>query len=61
MKFLKTCWHIVKNDFYKLFQEFYENVVNLEGLNSSFIVLIPKANNSVRANDFRPISLLSIS
>jgi hypothetical protein len=23
-KFLKTCWHIVKNDFYKLFQEFYE-------------------------------------
>jgi hypothetical protein len=60
-KFLTACSHIVKNDFYKLCQEFYENAVDLKRLNSSFIALIPKANNSVRVNDFRPISFLSIS
>jgi hypothetical protein len=59
--FLKICWHLVEGDFYNLCQDFFDNSLNLEGLNNSFITLIPKVNNLVRVNDFRPISLLNIA
>jgi hypothetical protein len=58
--FLKSCWHLVKSDFYDLCKDFFDNSLNLEGLNSSYISLIPQVNNPVRVNDFRPISLLNI-
>lgn len=58
-KFLKTCWHIIKEDFYQLFDDFYNGQISLLAINSSFITLIPKINNPVHANDFRPISLLN--
>jgi hypothetical protein len=57
--FLKSCWHIIKTDFYKLCQDFYDGTVSLDSINSSFITLVPKVNNPVRVNDYRPISLLS--
>lgn len=57
-KFLR---HIIKIDFYKLCHDFYDGNINLDGINTSFIALIPKVNNPVRVNDFRPISLLSIA
>lgn len=60
-KIIKSCWHIIKMDFYNLCQDFYRVDVNLEGLINSFITLIPKVNNPVKVNDFRPISLLNIS
>jgi hypothetical protein len=41
-----------------LIQDFYDEKVALESINSSFITLIPKGDSHVSANDFRPISLL---
>jgi hypothetical protein len=57
--FLKKCWPIIKNDFYKLCNEFYEGQVSLQAINSSLITLIPKVNNPSSTSDFRPISLLN--
>jgi hypothetical protein len=57
--FLKKCWPITKNDFYKLCNDFYEGQVSLQAINSSLITLIPKVNNPSSIGDFRPISLLN--
>ena len=43
--FMKKCWNMIKENFYKLCHEFFEGTVNLESINSSFITLIPKVNN----------------
>jgi hypothetical protein len=60
-KFLKSCWSIIKNDFYKLCHDFFDCSVSLEGLNTSFIIMIPKVSNPVTISDYRPISLLNIA
>jgi len=38
--------------------EFHHNGKLVKGINSTFIVLIPKVDNPQRLNDFRPISLV---
>src|SRR3954468_24975800 len=58
--FLKKCWAIVCEDFYKLAQEFYDGTAKLEGLHGSFITLVPKKANPEAISDFRPISLTSV-
>lgn len=57
--FIKKCWPLIKNDIYRLFQEFYQNKVNLSLINSSFIVLVQKVSSPVIGSNFRPISLLN--
>jgi hypothetical protein len=59
--FMKKCWHIVKNDFYKLCEDFFEGQGSLEGINNSYITLIPKKHNPETINDYEPISLMNIS
>lgn len=58
--FLKICWPVVKYDFYRLCQEFWEGKVNLQSINDSYITLIPKTLSPEGPNDYRPISLLNI-
>ena len=57
--FLKTCWQIIKHDFYKLREDFYEGGLDIESLNARFITLIPKIHVPETANDYRPITLLN--
>ena len=59
--FHKKCWPIIKQTFYDLCTKFYNDNLNLERINSSFITLVPKINNPETVNDFRPISLLNCS
>jgi hypothetical protein len=59
--FFKKCWHIISDDFYRLYECFYSGNINLECINGSYIVLITKKDNPQTANDFRPISLLNLS
>jgi hypothetical protein len=59
--FIKKCWHIIKYDFYRLCDEFWEGRVNLQSINDAFITLVPKNNSPKGPNDYRPISLLNIS
>lgn len=59
--FLKRCWQIIKEDFYKLCSNFFHGNINLQSINTSFITLVPKGNSLESVNDFRPISLLNCS
>jgi len=60
-EFLKKCWPIVKQDFYKFCGDFFDDNLCLKSINSSFITLIPKTDNARQSSDFRPISLLNSS
>ena len=57
--FLKTYWHVIKEDFYNLCNQFRAGNLNLESINESFITFIPKINARTLVNDFRPIMLLN--
>jgi hypothetical protein len=43
--FIKSCWDIIKEDFYTLCFDFFNGSLDLETINCSFITLIPKVNN----------------
>jgi hypothetical protein len=57
--FLKSCWDIIKSDFYQFCEDFWDRKVSIQCLNSSFITLIPKTLAPETVNDYRPISLLN--
>lgn len=57
--FMKKCWHIIKWDYYKLCNDFFNGLIDIKGINSSFITLVPKVHCPETVNDFRPISLLN--
>jgi hypothetical protein len=57
--FLKKCWPVIEGDFYALCDEFYSSSVSLEGLNTSYITMIPKTNSPETVTDYRPISLMN--
>jgi hypothetical protein len=59
--FIKKCCPIIKYDFYRLCDEFWNGALNLQSINDAFITLVPKNNSSEGPNDYRPISLLNIS
>jgi hypothetical protein len=57
-KFLKSCWSIIKADFYKLCQDFFDYSVSLEEINTSYIIMISKVSNPVTISDYRPMTNL---
>ena len=57
--FFKKCWNIIKEDVYQLCNDFFSRQVDPQAINTSFIALIPKNNNPITPNDFRPISLMN--
>jgi hypothetical protein len=58
--FIKTCWPIIKYDFYCLCHDFWEGNVNLQSINDAFITLVPKIHSPQCASDYQSISLLNI-
>lgn len=60
-EFIKGCWSLVANDFYKLLENFFNGEVCLKSINNSHIVLIPKKDGPQGVSDYRPISLLNTS
>ncbi|GKV49125.1 hypothetical protein SLEP1_g55890 [Rubroshorea leprosula] len=57
-QFIREMWEVLKEDIVGFIQEFHENGKLVRGLNESFIVLIPKKENPLELEDFRPISLI---
>lgn len=55
--FYKTFWDTTKQDVLQLCQSFCGGQVNLEGINQAHIVLIPKKDDVLTVDGFRPISL----
>jgi len=60
-EFLKASWEVIKEDMHSLCQSFFSTEVCLNSINNSFITLIPKVQQPLSVNDYRPISLLNIS
>lgn len=57
--FIKRCWPVIAQDFYDLYEAFYDGMVCVQRINRSYITLVPKKDSSEGVNDYRPISLLS--
>jgi hypothetical protein len=58
--FLKRCWPIIKNHFYRLAKDFHDEKLNIQPINGSLITLVPKKLAPEEVNDYRPISLTSV-
>nr|KAJ0220562.1 hypothetical protein LSAT_V11C200090910 [Lactuca sativa] len=56
--FLKQHWEVIGGDFYLAVKHFEATRYIDKGCNSSFITLIPKVQDPITINDFRPISLI---
>lgn len=56
--FIKENWCNMKGEVMQMMEEFFEHGRIVKGLNSSFIVLIPKKEGSKSFEEYRPISLI---
>jgi len=56
--FIRKFWDVMKDDFMTILTEFHRNGKLTNGLNSTFIALIPKVHSLQCLNDFCPISLV---
>uniref|UniRef100_A0A0E0DBU3 Uncharacterized protein n=1 Tax=Oryza meridionalis TaxID=40149 RepID=A0A0E0DBU3_9ORYZ len=59
--FMKKCWHIIAQNYYRLAAHFHAECTDLEILNSSYITLVPKKNSLETVNDHSPISIMGLS
>ncbi|GLT40907.1 hypothetical protein SLA2020_150050 [Shorea laevis] len=57
--FIRSIWSVVEKDIVDFVQEFSSNGKLVRGLNSSFIVLVPKKDNPVDLKDYRSINLIN--
>lgn len=58
--FFKACWNIVKQDVLNVVEDSKRKKTILKALNTSFISLIPKQDNALMPNKFRPIALCDV-
>lgn len=61
IEFIRKFWPKLYKDFHKIMADFHSNGTIPNGLNSSFITLIPKTKQPKLVTDFRPISLINCS
>lgn len=57
--FYQKYWDVVKNDIFKLCDDFYWERANLERINCADIALIPKSHAPEDPSQYRPISLIN--
>ena len=60
-EFYKTFWNVIKNDLMAMFVQFQEGNLPLYKLNFGVITLLPKKENAVQIQQYRPICLLNVS
>eukprot|EP00253_Pinus_taeda_P033434 PITA_33434 len=58
--FFKACWKIVKPDILEVVEDSRKNKIVLKVLKTSFIALIPKQENAMTPDRFRPIALCNV-
>lgn len=57
--FYQTFWDLIKPDLVAMFQDFYEDKLDIFCLNFTMLTLIPKEPDASVMKKFRPISLLN--
>lgn len=55
--FFKTMWAATSSDLLSLFSAFHSHTADIERLNRSYLVLLPKKAGARKPQDFRPIAL----
>lgn len=55
---IKRFWETIGDDVCRMVSDFHSNASLAKGSNASFLVLIPKKDNPIGLNDYRPISLV---
>lgn len=58
--FYKSVWPWIKQDVSKLVTDFYSSGHFSDDINKTFIALIPKKDQPIIPQDFRPISLCNV-
>ncbi|XP_026459807.1 uncharacterized protein LOC113360516 [Papaver somniferum] len=58
--FYRRCWEIIKEDLVEAIQFSWRRKFIPKGINSSFLVLLPKTQGVKTANQFRPIDLSNV-
>jgi hypothetical protein len=58
--FLKSCWEVVKYDIYGVVEESRRSTSIMKSLNATMITLIPKENESMNPDCYRPIALCNV-
>ncbi|XP_026409888.1 uncharacterized protein LOC113304984 [Papaver somniferum] len=59
--FYRTCWKIINEDVVQAIQYCWQKQFIPKGLNSRFLVLLPKVQGAKKPNHFRPIGLSNVS
>lgn len=59
--FYQTFWDTISEDLFKIFQAFYNRTLDISKLNLASIFLIPKKEDTLTIQNFRPISLINYS
>jgi len=60
-EFYQAFWDLIKNDLMAMFVEFHNGTLPLYSLNFGIITLLPKKDNAVQIQQYRPICLLNLS
>jgi hypothetical protein len=55
--FYKSCWNWIKDDVYQVVLNFYNDAIIPPDINKTFIAPIPKNNQPLLPQDYRPIGL----
>jgi hypothetical protein len=55
LSFNRAIWPSVKNDITHLIETFFHGILNLDGLNRMFLVLLPKKDGANTADAFRSL------
>jgi hypothetical protein len=60
VEFFKTYWEVVKHDIYGVVEDSRRSASILKALNAIMITLIPKENEAITLDRYRPIALCNV-
>jgi len=58
--FFKACWKIVKQDIFEVVEDLKRSKKVLKAFKASFIAVIPKKEDAMTSDGFRPIALCNV-
>jgi len=61
VEFYQVFWRVIKDDLLPIFSELHRETLDLYSLNFGIITLIPKVNNAIKIQQYRPICVLNVS
>lgn len=60
VSFFKKFWDIIKGDMASMFQDFWDEHLDIKRLNQGVITLVPKVKEANTIKHYRPICLLNV-